>query len=500
MARLPTYETGKLPSARAGAVRTYPYGYETGTGLKMLGRGLGIAAETSFQIDKREGISQFATARNLTSTNIREMAFEMEQNSNPDEYDAIAQKWFNQINKNRPSNEKGALLFDKWIEESKRSWELDVEDAKKGKKIQIAQGAYITNHTAAIKNMDVAEVKRLAIEAGKTGVITPAQKAKDIATAEHDIEMDRANVMARTAPEVLLANIDGELFDTLDAKERLDAKDRAKTQLKHLQTEAELKQKQINDAIGGEFLKLLINKLDPTKPQLTFDMINESELSFDAKDDWLTKLRVFDNYSEGELKEAFSDQGPVLAEIYERIATNTITDKEIRNMVGKGLSPTTAKSIIEDRGIYQLPEYKETDQMFKRIFGWSPELGFADDLSAFLYEKTRRDWKKRIKVQKATGEEIEEIGRTIARPHFIEHLKATMPIDTDIPRMVELALGEPEEVARIEKEVSPVLPEITKPKETKETKLPSPKTKEEYDALLIGTTYLAPDGSKRVKK
>ncbi len=218
-----------------------------------------------------------------------------------------------------------------------------------------------------------------------------------------------------------------------------------------VRTANKLAQDKKDDEIGDTFLKLLDNKLDPTKPQLTFEMISRStELSFDAKSAWFTKLQVFDNYSEGELKEAFIDKGEVIADIYDKIDAGTLTD-ELDTMVGKGLSPTTAERIKKE---IREPYEKDTDKLFKNIFGWSPELGFENDLSSFLYIKTERDWREEVKRQDATGEKIIEIGRSIARPYFIEHLQRTMMgQEADIARMVELALGE--EVQKTEPEVLP---------------------------------------------
>lgn len=245
-----------------------------------------------------------------------------------------------------------------------------------------------------------------------------------------------------------------------------------KTMLNGEETLAKIEAKRRDDEISGTFMKLLMNKLDPAQEQLTFDEINNSDLSQSAKEEWFTKLRVFDSYSEQELEDAFRDQGAVLADIYERIEKNTITDREIRDTVGKGLSPTTAERMIEDREIWRQHWYKETEQLFKRILGWSPELGFADDMSSFLYEKALRDWREQVKEQKATGEEIIEIGRAVVRPYFIEHLVNVLkvPLEEDAARMVELALGEPEE---IEKEPLPVVPKTEKPElyEIGETRL-----------------------------
>lgn len=212
-------------------------------------------------------------------------------------------------------------------------------------------------------------------------------------------------------------------------------------------TQIQLATEQKDDAIGETFLRLLINKLDPTKEQLTFTMISESDLSPPAKDKWLVKLRVFDSYSAGKLEEAFQDKGSILADILERVEENTITNDEIRDQVGKGLSPTTAQSIIDKREIWRQYWHKETEKLFKRLFGWTPELGYPNNLAEALYEKTLREWREQIKEKEPTGEEIIELGREIARPYFIEHLqKMLQGQEEDIPRIIELALGEVEEV------------------------------------------------------
>ena len=290
--------------------------------------------------------------------------------------------------------------------------------------------------------------------------------ARDGENWKRDIEQQKILLAIRNAGSTLLPEDEKIASDTIEnsdvfttEEEKISLRSRLTTTINLAKQQNELLMKQQDDEIGEGFLKLLINKLDPSEEQLTFEMINNSDLSFGAKDKWFTKLQVFDNYSEEELEEAFRDKGTVLADIHQRVADNKITDEQIRNTVGKGLSPTTAEAIIRDKEIWNQHEYKETEQLFKRIFGWSSELGFEDDMSSFLYEKALREWKAQVKKQDVKGEEIIELGRAIARPYFIEHLKATMTME-DIPRMVELALGEeeikeeslPEETPLIEEE------------------------------------------------
>lgn len=250
--------------------------------------------------------------------------------------------------------------------------------------------------------------------------------------------------------------------DSIDKEALLD--DIGKEQ-KRRETQAKVLQDQIDEDLGNDFRKLLINKLDPTKSQLTFEQIEQSEASPEAKDMWSDKLRVFDNYSEGELKEAFTDKGEVIAEIYDKIDAGTLTD-ELDTLVGNGLSPETAQKIKEE---IRLPYERDSEQMFKRFFGWKPDIGFPDNLSGAYYEKVLRDWKKEIKDRDATGEEIIEIGREIARPFFIDHVKRTMRYgEKQIEQIIELALGEPGEVEEPEEEKITKIPESPQPKTEKE--------------------------------
>lgn len=278
--------------------------------------------------------------------------------------------------------------------------------------------------------------------------LKPTDKQELEASIDVSIESYQIQSLINTDPISAMEAIAASSFSE---KEKNTLRNQARTAINRRRTEAKLEQDQKDAKYGDTFLELLDNKLEPDKPQLTFEMIsNAKEMSFDARTAWFTRLMVFDNYSEGELKEAFTDKGEVIADIYDKIDAGTLTD-ELDTMVGKGLSPTTAQRI--KREIRQ-PYEKDTDQLLKRIFGWSPELGFENDLSSFLYEKTLRDWKEEIKRQDATGEQIVEIGRSIARPYFIEHLKKTMTgQEADIARMVELALGE--EVEKTEPEVKP---------------------------------------------
>lgn len=433
-----------------------------GRGLQRLGRGISDIAKSIFQIEQdKQVIRDNATlasangdydkavadkineAKRTTFTSIEQFADFREQAEA--DLDATVQLSIGKMSL------KAGQSFSNFAKSNKQNSLRQIEGIVWQKEIQFGQSDTLRQYSNKFEVLAGAGVsvedilKDPSLEIIETGM-NPYWRAGELVKARDRILIDALVNVGRYDDARTLAQTT-EAFTPTEKKARLDNIDAAE---KRAETARNLLQNQKDDEIGDEFLGLLINKLDPTKPQLTFDAIKSSELSFGAKESWLTKLMTFDNYSEAELKEAFTDKGEVLADIYDKIDAETLTD-ELDTMVGRGLSPTTAQRIKKE---IREPYKKDTDQLFKRIFGWSPELGFENDLSSFLYEKTLREWDSEIKRQDATGEKIVEIGRSIARPYFIEHLKTTMAgQEADISRMVELALGE--ELQKTEPEVKP---------------------------------------------
>lgn len=447
-----------------------------GAGLQAVGKGVGDIGNVLFQI-KQEQLA-LSDAINETKANAyidsEKKSFntymsETDPNiieGQPSAWELESEKSFNRLRDNiaeLPFSDKTQELINAKLEALAIIRDTDIrriqsevlvrqtkaflpENLKKaiasGDSILIADAFSIFNRNRKrVWGSDQAVADEVLREAVREGMMERAAIKPERTWSFVDTEL-KARAKGKKAFEefALLSNTDLETI-----------RDYADSTIKANRTAKKIEQDQKDDEIGDTFLDLLINKLEPTKPQLTFDKIVASkEMSFDAKSAWLTRLQTFDNYSESELKEAFTDKGEVLAEIYDKIDDETLTD-ELDTMVGKGLSPTTAQRIKKE---VREPYEKDTDKLFKNIFGWSPELGYPNELAAFLYEKTLRDWKEEIKRQNATGEKIIEIGRSVARPYFIEHLQKTMTgQESDIARMVELALGEESE--KTEPEVKP---------------------------------------------
>jgi hypothetical protein len=408
------------------------------TGQRELARGISALGGAIEKYELMQASTQLSEFKRKVREEHNRLALSYDGNLDPTtfkaEYDKSLQIRQGLIPKNRLAAQEAQL----WLNDRMPIWEAGVE---KSRQLRIEDNFSAEGFELKIEAERVGDISKYFqhLATGKLLGIYDAEEAAKL----KQITLDEAE---RGLINGLIRDGQTELAFAATEKSQLDEgeKRRLETAITAAenarQTQIKLAQEQRDDEIGDTFLALLDNKLDPTKPQLTFEMIsNAKEMSLSARVAWFTKLRTFDNYSEAELKEAFVDKGEVLADIYDRLDNNTITDNEIREQVGRGLSAPTAQRIIKER---RQPFEKDTEQLFKRIFGWSPELGFKDDFAGFLYEKALREWDAEVKEQKATGEKIIEIGRSVVRPYFLEHLERTMATDTDITRMMELALGE----------------------------------------------------------
>lgn len=467
---------GTLPG-RAAAVRA---DIDVDVGGQIMAQaiaGLGESiARLGVKFDAMEGKTQADLAERDARLSMVDLINDLRIEDDVSKWDTLIKGHEKTVTDLTPKNKRGARQYNTSITKLTPIWaeQLGRLKAAKLEDNMIAASVQKINtllDSATIDNMELV-IRKVKTELEVRDKLSPSISRTDTATAKarvkHDVQLSIAKKAALRVPQATLDSIVGDKlpgFDKLTPDDILRIRNMANSAM----VQAEIGAKKKDDEISTGFLRLLANRMNPEQEQLTFDTILNSELSYDAKVEWFTKLRVFDGFSESKLKEAFTDQGPVLADIYNQVEANTITDKEIRDTVGKGLSPNTAESIIKNREIWQQHEYKETDQMFKRLFGWTL-YGFRDDKAAFLYEKVLRDWRNQVEEKKLKGEEIMELGRTIARPYFIQYLKDTMVSDEEIPPIIELALGEPEEVEKAEKIEEkefeePEKPPVIKPKE-----------------------------------
>lgn len=448
MANFPIQRTQRTLPGRAPAVRA---DLDVRTGARELAQaaaGFGTAlANLGIHFDVMEGKAQADVAERDAKLSMNQMVKELWEEDDVSKWDSLFNAHTERVTELTPKNRRGERQYNSVLNRLTPVWQERFIGLKSSKLDDNMKAASIVKRNNLMNSATRATmplvIQRIETELEVLDRISPTVSREETELARAKVARDvQLSILKREAlrtPEATLASIEGdriEGFDALTVDDILRIRNIANSSI----TQAKMGIKQKDDAIGSEFMNLLINKLDPTKSQLTFEMIAASEMSMDSKLQWEARLRTFDNYSEGELKEAFTDNGEVLADIYNKIDTGTLTD-ELDTKVGDGLSPITAERIKKE---IRAPYEKDTEQLFKRIFGWTPELGFGEKkLAPFLYEKTLREWKEEVKRQDATGEKIIEIGREIARPYFIEHIEKELEgQEVDISRMVDLALGE----------------------------------------------------------
>lgn len=432
---------GIAPAARADI--------DVRTGARELAGGISALGEAIEKYELMQASTQLSEFKRKVREEHNRLAISYDGNLDPTTFKAEYQKSLQVRRGLIPKNRFAAREAQLWLNDRMPVWEAGVEESRKLRIEDNFRAAGFELKIEGERTGNILEYYRHLEEGRIRGIYGSEEITKLKQITLDEAERNLIYSLSRNGQVDLAFGAIKE--SQLDEGEKRSLENAVTAAERARQTQIKLAQEQRDNEIGDTFLALLDNKLDPTKPQLTFEMINNAkEMSLPARFAWFTKLMTFDNYSEAELKEAFIDKGEVLADIYDRIDNNTITDNEIREQVGRGLSAPTAQRIIKER---RQPFEKDTEQLFKRLFGWTLELGFPDDFAGGFYEKSLREWQEEVKEQDATGEKIIEIGRSIVRPYFLEHLERRMASDTDITRLMELALGEETEKLKTPKPI-----------------------------------------------
>ncbi len=190
MADIPTRVRQVAPSGRvAGAVIPFDIA-DTGQGIEAqglagLGRGAGDLGQALQQIALADGKSEASTARGLADSEIRLLQESLKVNNDPNTYDAELGKSLEVIKGFRPESGVGGKQFDDFLEDAVPAWQSGVNILKIQRTQSNIEAAYISNSARASAAGDIVELERLIDEAvNTTGVITPEQGARDLASGE----------------------------------------------------------------------------------------------------------------------------------------------------------------------------------------------------------------------------------------------------------------------------------------------------------------------------
>jgi len=185
--------------------------------------------------------------------------------------------------------------------------------------------------------------------------------------------------------------------------------------------------------------------------QLITDVQNNPDISDKDSNIFATKIiSFFETLTTGRLQ----DDPYVLAETTQKVAENKITDAQIRDLYGHGLSPITGEKIIAQRGrLYENHYYKEAENYLRIAFGWSANQGFVDTMtgrtSGPYYQAARNDWiswieknEDRIEGGQIKPEEIVRQAKIISGPYLAKYLYEEKALSLeDIIETIDLSTG-----------------------------------------------------------
>ena len=191
MAKIPRQVSRQvIPSGRvAGAI--IPTGIaDVGQGIEArglgaLGVGVGDLGQALQQIALADGKSEASTARGLADSEIRLLQESLKANNDPKTFDDELTKSLETIQGFRPESGVGGKQFDDFLEDAVPAWQSGVNILKIQRTQSNIEAAYIANSARASAAGDIVELSRLIDEAvNTTGVITPEQGARDLASGE----------------------------------------------------------------------------------------------------------------------------------------------------------------------------------------------------------------------------------------------------------------------------------------------------------------------------
>ncbi len=368
MAKIPKQVSKKVtPSGRVGDV-SIPFDIaDTGAGIEArglgaLGRGIGALGEALFRIEEAEGISQFATARNLANVDVQAFELAQQTNADPSSYQGNFTQTFEEMNAHRPKNRIGAKRFDDWLAGQESLWRVGVAGLANRKVLQIAEGAYISNKAAAISQGNLLEVEKVIAEAEATGVITPKQAARDLLSVPSLIIKSQIQTLLNQAEQfisqgssVSAATSIAQAEELVNSAKGLDTdterllRSRIRTSKTQIKSDSEAT---ANQAVEDSFAK--IREKDTDIASMVAAIQNNPNISAEDSNKAARTITAF--YSSWNSATSFnvvtSNATRIKAlEIKNRVLNNKITRDEglaLYKEIKEPINPTDNKSFIND--------------------------------------------------------------------------------------------------------------------------------------------------------
>ncbi len=255
------------------------------------------------------------------------------------------------------------------------------------------------------------EIETVLSNAVSTGIIGAAKKEETMMTLDNKADVYRVTTLIENDPEVALAYLNErndsggyKNFTALEPEQRGQYLRRARTtaesyrhdverQRKEQERIAKEKVKEAQKATGDLFVERYVNG---TLKETDILRSNLDPTGENSKEHWINKLR-----SKGNDPEGYKTDKVIETRLYSRIVRDpeSVTDDEILNTIGKGLSQEDGKGLINERRTRlkepQDPAEKAIYDNLSRdrkagLFGTGPEgdLEYAKQVEAF------KKWRK----------------------------------------------------------------------------------------------------------
>jgi len=266
-------------------------------------------------------------------------------------------------------------------------------------------------------------------------------------------------------------DIDFGFLESLNPEQKLQLKARAiRQQGVRLAKGKELREQQIN-AEQGRLMNLA------RKNELTDDIIRTSQL-----DEFGTGSKnTFYNIIDARAKAALADEDDpfiksdpqVEARILDELRDpeSKITEKDIADLVGKGLSVDDADRLIERLDVFKSFWFRRADSYLKQNLGWSDTFTkFEHPEGAIAYSLAVEELFGIIETENLKDKDLYDRAREIAIPHLVDYWEKALYLPAEkiarLTRMLKIKEPKPKPPKLPEGELLEVKPEPRAPVKT----------------------------------
>jgi hypothetical protein len=365
MAEFPIARTNRLPSGKgAGVAISLNYvdrsGEIIGNALIRLG---GVAAEEADKWNRLHAETEFSQATREAGLRLNTLANDLEKESDPLRYEDMHKRTLGEIKGLRPKNGVAAKAFDIWVNSRIPAWNAATASAIRGRQTNMAlddlkqkQGDFLGKFEGTMTDVVLESGTDMALKVAQDSEVLAEAATKGITAEDLMAAVRRAGTMA----------------------------DQIRAELKAQETLAIANEEGRREKAKREINSLLANIGDPSRPQPTFELIHGAGLD---PEDELRYLNLVKDYT----KERFEDRGDVLAVILEKQQQAKLSNDEVWEAVGNGLSPQTAARITDPDSFYSDWGFRQAEQFLKGSLSYSEIAGWENPEGQLSYTRAMKD-------------------------------------------------------------------------------------------------------------